>query len=157
MTSLALDLRRVAARYPTGVAVLAGLVTDEPTGMAANSFTSVSLDPPIVSVCVAHTSTTWPRLRIAPRIGINVLGATQQGLSVQFSSRSGDRFAGVSWRATPAGCVRLPGAAAWFECSIEREVCAGDHDIVLFRVHDIDATADVAPLVFHDSRYRRLA
>lgn len=157
MTAVELDLRRVLARYPTGVAVLAGIVVGEPTGMAANSFTSVSLDPPLVSVSVAHTSRTWPSLRISPRVGISVLGATQQGLSMQFSSRSGDRFAGVSWRATPHGSILLTGAAAWFECSVEREVCAGDHDIVLFRVHDMQAIDEVAPLVFHDSSYRRLA
>jgi flavin reductase (DIM6/NTAB) family NADH-FMN oxidoreductase RutF len=157
MTAVDVDLRRVSARYPTGVAVLAGIVTDEPTGMAANSFTSVSLDPPLVSVCVAHASTTWPRLRIAPRIGISVLGAAQQGLSTRFSSRSVDRFTGVAWHATPVGSILLAGAAAWFECSIEREVCAGDHDIVLLRVHDMDAMDEVAPLVFQDSTYRRLA
>jgi flavin reductase (DIM6/NTAB) family NADH-FMN oxidoreductase RutF len=157
VTAVELDLRRVFARYPTGVAVLAALVDGAPVGLAANSFTSVSLEPPLASVCVAHTSTTWPRLRRAPRLGISVLGAAQQGVSRQLAARSGDRFAGLSWRATVDGSVVLTGSAAWFECSVLREVAAGDHDIVLLEVHDLAAIDEIAPLVFHDSTYRRLA
>lgn len=157
MTAVGLDLRRVFARYPTGVAALAALVDGEPTGLAANSFTSVSLEPPLVSVCVAHASTTWPRLRGAPRLGISVLSATQQHVSVQLATRAPNRFAGVPWRSTTGGAVLLTGAAAWFECSVSREVPAGDHDIVLLEIQDLAAVDEVAPLVFHDSGYRRLA
>jgi len=70
-------LRRVFGAFPTGVTALAAEVNGTPTGIAASSFTSVSLDPPIVSVCVAHSSTTWPMLRTADRLGVSVLGAHQ--------------------------------------------------------------------------------
>ena len=157
MTAVGVDLRRVFASYPTGVAALAGLVDDRPVGLAANSFTSVSLDPALVSVCVAHTSRTWPALRRSPRIGISVLGADQQEVSRRFGAPGADRFTGVEWQETADGCVLLAGAAAWFDCSIAQEVRAGDHDIVVLRVHDLGCAGDVAPLVFHASSYRKLA
>src|SRR5690606_13074244 len=74
MTTVELGLRRVYGAYPTGVTAVAGLVGGRPVGIAASSFVPVSLTPPLVSVCVAHTSTTWPLLRDLPRIGISVLG-----------------------------------------------------------------------------------
>ena len=151
-----LRLRRVLGSFPTGVTMLAALVDGEPAGLAANSFVSVSLDPPMVSVCVAHTSTTWPVLRRARRLGVSVLGADQEHAGRQLSARGVDRFAGLPVRTSPDGVVLLDGASAWLDCSIEREIPAGDHDIVLLRVHDLDADPEVAPLVFHGSRYRRL-
>jgi len=149
------ELRAVFAAFPTGVAAVAAVIGGTPTGLAANSFVSVSLEPPLVSVCIARTSTTWPALRTAAHLGISVLGDHQEAASRQLGSADGERFAGLSWRATVHGAVLLPESSAWFDCSIEREIPAGDHDIVLLRVHDLGATA-VMPLVFHGSRYRRL-
>lgn len=151
-----LRLRRVFGSFPTGVTAVAALVDGVPAGLAANSFVSVSLDPPMVSVCVAHTSTTWPTLRRAGRLGVSVLGAHQEHVGRQLSARGVDRFATLPWRTSPDGAVLLDGASAWLDCAIEREIPAGDHDIVLLRVHDLDADPQVAPLVFHGSRYRRL-
>jgi len=156
MTTVELELRRVYGAYPQGVVAVAGLAGGRPVGIAASSFVPVSLVPPLVSVCVAHTSTTWPLLRDLPRIGISVLGAHQERVGRQLGARSGDRFSGVAWRSTADGCVFIEGAAAWFDCAIEQQVRSGDHDIVVFRVHDLDASADVAPLVFHAGRFRRL-
>ncbi|HTX82282.1 MAG TPA: flavin reductase family protein [Streptosporangiaceae bacterium] len=149
------QLRRVLAAFPTGVAAVAAIIDGEPAGLAANSFVSVSLDPPLVSVCIGHSSTTWPTLRTAERLGISVLGAHQESASRQLSSRDGKRFAGLRWRSTDDGAVLLHEASAWFDCSIEREIPAGDHDIVLLRVHDLGAS-EAMPLVFHGSAYRRL-
>jgi flavin reductase (DIM6/NTAB) family NADH-FMN oxidoreductase RutF len=152
-----IELRRVFAAYPTGVAAVAALVDGVPAGIAASSFVSVSLDPPLVSVCVAHTSTTWPVLRAAGRLGISVLAAHQELTSRQLSARAGERFASLSWRATDEGAVRICGASAWLDCGIERQIGAGDHDIVLLRVLDLAIAADdVPPLVFHGSTYWRL-
>lgn len=153
----AAELRRVFSTFPTGVVAMAGLVDDRPVGLAASSFVSVSLDPPLVSVCVAHTSRTWPVLRPTRRLGISVLGAHQEQAGRQLSGRSQDRFAGLSWTATGAGAVLLGGASAWLECDVEREMPAGDHDIVLLRVRELSADPRVPPLVFHASTYRRLA
>lgn len=151
------DLRRVFGAYPTGVTAVAALVNGVPAGITANSFTSVSLEPPIVSISVAHTSTTWPALRTAVRLGISVLGAHQERHGHALSERRGDRFDSVRWRATADGAVLLDGASAWLDCGIEREIRVGDHDLVLLRVHALDANPDVPPLVFHGSRYRRLS
>lgn len=152
-----LELRRVFGAFPTGVTAIAALSDGEPVGIAASSFTSVSLDPPIVSICVAHSSTTWPALRRAERLGVSVLGAHQEWVCRRLSARGGDRFAMLRWRSTCNGAVLLDGASAWLDCGIHREIPAGDHDIVLLRVYDLDAYSGVAPLVFHDSRYRRIA
>ena len=150
-------LRRVLAAFPTGVTALAALVDGVPVGMAANSFTSVSLDPPLVSVCVATTSETWPRLRRATRIGVSVLSHEQEAASRSLASRGIDRFAALSWHATEDGAILLDGASAWFDCSLDREIRAGDHEIVLLNVHGLGTDPQTPPLVFHGSRYRRLA
>ena len=150
------QLKRVFAAFPTGVAALAAVIDGEPAGLAASSFVSVSLDPPLVSVCVAHTSSTWPALRRAGRLGISVLADHQEQVSRQLSSRSAGRFAGLDWRATADGAVMLSEASAWFDCSLEQEIPAGDHEIALLRVHDLGAS-EVMPLVFHGSSYRQLA
>ena len=122
------NLRRVFSAYPTGVAAVAALVADRPAGLAANSFVSVSLNPPLAAICIAHTSTTWPTLRTAARLGISVRGAHQEAAGRQLSARSGDRFAEVGWQATGQGAVLLRGATA----------------------------SDTLPLVFHGSSFRQL-
>jgi flavin reductase (DIM6/NTAB) family NADH-FMN oxidoreductase RutF len=151
------DLRRVFGAFPTGVTAVAALVDGVPTGITANSFTSVSLEPPIVSVSVAHTSTTWPALRTAARLGISVLGSHQERHGRSLSERRGDRFDSLRWRATADGAVMLEGASAWLDCSIEREIRVGDHDLVLLQVHALDSDPAVPPLIFHASRYRSLS
>jgi flavin reductase (DIM6/NTAB) family NADH-FMN oxidoreductase RutF len=149
------ELRSVFGAFPTGVAAVAAVIGGAPAGLAASSFVPVSLDPPLVSVCIARASTTWPALCTAVRLGISVLGCHQEAVSRQLAATGGDRFTGLSWRATAHGAVLLPESSAWFDCSLEQEIPAGDHNIVLLRVHDLGATA-VMPLVFHGSTYRRL-
>jgi flavin reductase (DIM6/NTAB) family NADH-FMN oxidoreductase RutF len=148
-------LRRVFGVFPTGVAALAALVDGVPVGMAASSFTSVSLDPPLVSVCIAQTSTTWPVLSRAPRVGVSILSWTQVRHGRQLAAKHADRFAELEWRGTADGAVVLQGSAGWLDTSVEQQVRAGDHDIVVLRVHDLDAIG-TEPLVFHASRFRTL-
>jgi flavin reductase (DIM6/NTAB) family NADH-FMN oxidoreductase RutF len=133
-------------------------VGGKPVGIAVSSFTSVSLEPAMVLVCVAHASTTWPVLSKVPRLGISVLAADQEKACRQLSARTGDRFAGLDWHATDQGALILDRASAWFDCSIAQKWRAGDHDVVVLAVHDIDVDTDnaVAPLVFHASRVRAL-
>ncbi|WP_033339720.1 flavin reductase family protein [Catenuloplanes japonicus] len=150
-------LRQAYGCFPSGVTAVCALVDGVPVGLAASSFTSVSMDPPLVSVCVQHTSTTWPKLRDLDRVGVSVLGEGHDVLARQIASRTGDRFAGVTWEAARDGAVFLGGATAWLDCTVERHVPAGDHDIVLLRVRTLSADPDVAPLVFHASRFRQLA
>jgi flavin reductase (DIM6/NTAB) family NADH-FMN oxidoreductase RutF len=150
------DLRDALAAFPTGVTAVAALVNGSPVGLAANSFTSVSLDPAIVSVCIAHSSTTWPILRTADRLGVSVLGAHQERACRQLSALDGDRFTALDWRPTDDGAVLLGGTSAWLDTSIEQEIAAGDHNIVLLRVHAFGVDSAVAPLIFHGSRFRTL-
>ncbi|WP_328535802.1 flavin reductase family protein [Streptomyces sp. NBC_00344] len=150
------ELRRVFGAFPTGVTAIAALVDGAPAGLAASSFTSVSLSPPLVSVCIAHDSTTWPLLRDRPRLGVSVLGVHQEDAGRQLAARGGDRFAGLDWRATPEGAVLVGGASAWFDCGVEQHVLAGDHDIVLLRIHELDADHSVGPRIFHAGGFRGL-
>jgi flavin reductase (DIM6/NTAB) family NADH-FMN oxidoreductase RutF len=149
-------LRHVFGAFPSGVAAVAAIVDGLPVGLSASSFTSVSLDPPLVSLCIAHTSTTWPSLGAVPRLGISILSAAQERAGRQLAGRHGDRFAELAWRVTESGAVLLDGAGGWLETSVEQQVRAGDHDIVVLRVHDLDADHGISPLVFHASRFRRL-
>jgi flavin reductase (DIM6/NTAB) family NADH-FMN oxidoreductase RutF len=149
-------MRTVLGGFPTGVTALAAMHRSKPIGLAASSFTSVSLDPPLVSVCIGRSSTTWPLLSSCPRIGVSVLGADHGPACRQLSARGIDRFSGLDWRASDGGAVFLADVSAWLECSVDRQIDVGDHDIVVLRVHDLALLAHVAPLVFHGSRFTRL-
>jgi flavin reductase (DIM6/NTAB) family NADH-FMN oxidoreductase RutF len=149
-------LREVFGAFPTGVTAVAAEADGRPIGLAASSFTSVSLDPPLVSICVAHTSTTWPALRPAARLGVNVLGAHQQLACRRLAGPAAHRFDDLAWRATAAGAIAIEGVSAWLECGIEQEIRAGDHDIVVLGVHDVAVDHDIAPIVFHGRRFREL-
>jgi len=157
MTADPVLLRRAFGCFPAGVTAVCAMVDGEPVGMAASSFTSVSLAPPLVSVCIQESSATWPRLRGRPRLGISVLAEGHDEVCVRLSRKIGDRFAGVAWDRAPGGGVFVHGATAWLECSLYAEVPAGDHAVALLQVHGLRADPDAAPLVFHGSRFRRLA
>lgn len=150
-------LRSVLGCFPSGVTAICAQVDGVPVGIAASSFTSVSLAPPLVSVCVQNSSQTWPTLRGAPRIGLSVLAAGQDGACRSLSSQTGDRFADVAWFDTADGAIFVDGAAALLDCTVHSEVPAGDHAIVLLEINQVFADHEAAPLVFHGSRFRRLA
>ncbi|WP_214413025.1 flavin reductase family protein [Sphaerisporangium fuscum] len=148
--------RNVLGRFATGVVAITALdAAGRPCGLAANSFTSVSLDPPLVAFCVAHTSTSWPRLRSAARLCVNVLSEDHEQVCRQLASKGGDKFAGLAWDLSPGGSPVIEGAIAWIDCSVEAEHPAGDHLIVVARVHDLDGHADHGPLVFFRGSYGR--
>jgi len=150
-------LRSAFAAFPSGVTAIAGMLDGSPVGLAASSFTSVSLEPPLVSVCMAHSSTTWPALRRAPSIGVSVLAAGHGDIARAMSAKQGDRFAGLDWHADDAGAIFVGGSALWLTCTLESELPAGDHDIALLRIHKLEVFPNVAPLIFHGSTYRQLA
>jgi flavin reductase (DIM6/NTAB) family NADH-FMN oxidoreductase RutF len=149
------ELRAAYACFPSGVAALCALDSGQPVGIAASSFTPVSIDPPLVSVCVQKTSTTWPRLRRMLRLGVSVLADHQDEICRALAGK-GDRFRQVEWQQTGQGTVLVNDATAWFDCSIYREIEAGDHLLVLLEVHAMLADRQRQPLVFHHSRLRRL-
>ncbi|WP_229070151.1 flavin reductase family protein [Actinoplanes sp. DH11] len=150
------ELRYAFAGFATGVTLVAALVDGRPTGMLANSFTSVSLDPPLAALSFARSSTTWPALRRAPQWGISVLGEHHRADLAALSRPAGVRFDGVTWNATDHGAVFADRPAAAFRVTVETEVDAGDHVLTLLRVHALHRSADAAPLVFHGNGLHRL-
>ncbi|SEO98146.1 flavin reductase family protein [Amycolatopsis saalfeldensis] len=151
------QLRQAYGCFPSGVTAVCALEDGVPVGIAASSFTPVSMDPPLVSLCVQNTSATWPRLRPLPRLGVSVLGQDQNAAARRLAAKDGDRFAELGLTRTDDGGVLVHGAVAWLDCSVHAEVPAGDHAIVLLWVHALRASPEDAPLVFHGSRFRRLA
>ncbi|MFE4080319.1 flavin reductase family protein [Paenarthrobacter sp. YIM B13468] len=149
-------LRRAFSAFPTGVVGIGALVDEKPVGMAVNSFTSISLEPALVAVSVARTSSTWPILAAAPQLGLSILGSEHQALCRQLSSRSPDRFADASWHATEGGAVLIENAALWLECGVHSVLDGGDHEIILLNVLGAEFFPEVEPLVFHQSAFRGL-
>jgi flavin reductase (DIM6/NTAB) family NADH-FMN oxidoreductase RutF len=150
------DFRRVLGSFATGVTVITANTPDGPTGMAANSVTSVSLDPPLVLFCPAKASQTWPELRAAGRFCINVMAGHHEEVTRQFARKGADRFAGVAYTDRETGPA-LDDAVAWIECSLRDEHEAGDHTIVVANVLAIEAADDGEPLVFFRGRYGTFA
>nr|MDT0659531.1 flavin reductase family protein [Micromonospora sp. DSM 115978] len=147
-------LRRALGLFPSGVTAFCSLVDGEPMGMAASSFTSVSLEPPLVSVCVAHTSTTWERLAEQGRFGLSVLSSEHASVARMLSTRSQNRFADIDWVASAGGAVFIENAPLWLECVPYREIEAGDHVIVVLRVAALSMSPETDPIVFHRSNFR---
>lgn len=156
------EFRRVLGSFATGVAVVTAppaTTGGSPAGFACQSFTSLSLAPPLVAFMVGRTSSTWPRIARAGVFCVNVLGADQGELCRAFAVSGADKFAGVAYDAAPvSGSPRLTGAVAWIDCAIHAVHTGGDHLIVVGRV-DALGTADdpPAPLLFHRGRFTRLA
>jgi flavin reductase (DIM6/NTAB) family NADH-FMN oxidoreductase RutF len=150
-------LRRAYGCFPSGVTAVCAMLDGVPVGMAASSFTSVSLSPPLVSLCVQRSSRTWTKLRRCPKLGVSVLAAAHDTACRSLSRKEGDRFAGVEWEPTEAGAVFVHGATAWLDCTVDAELLAGDHAIVLLRIHGLRAEPETTPLIFHGSRFRTLA
>jgi len=143
------DLRRTCAAWPTGIAVVTSTSSGgEPVGLAVNSFTSLSLDPPLVLFCAALTSTTWPHIRDAGRFAVNVLAADQHQVAQAFARSGGDKFADLDW-ADRDGLPELTGIAAGLRCSLATVHPGGDHEIAVGRVEAVDSRGH-KPLVFHE-------
>lgn len=150
------SLREAFGHFPTGVIAIAAEVDGIRVGLAASTFVPVSLDPPLVSFCVQNSSTTWPRLKDLPYLGISVLGESHDEAARTLAAKTGDRFAGLETASTDRGAVFIHGTSVWLESSIEQSIPAGDHVIVVLRVSGITVHPDVAPIVFHRSTFRRL-
>lgn len=150
--------RRVLGNFATGVTVVTappGEGETSPAGFACQSFSSLSLDPPLVAFMVGRTSATWPRIARAGVFCVNVLGAEQAELCRAFAVSGADKFAGVTYDAAPvSGSPRLAGTLAWIDCAIHAVHTGGDHLIVVGRVNDLGASdTDEPPLLFHKGRF----
>lgn len=134
-------LRDAFGAFMTGVTVTTTKDEDgAPRGFTANSFTSVSLDPPLLLVCLSKTSSNLAAFRGAEGFAVNVLAETQQEIANTFASKVAERFATIDWRDGPLGAPLIDGSAAWFDCSLRDAIDAGDHVILLGEVKAFDAT-----------------
>ena len=148
-------LRQAFGVFPSGVVAVAAEIDAELVGLAASSFTSVSLSPPLVSFSIAKASKTWPALRRAAHLGITVLAEHQDVVCRKLAGPVQDRFTDLAVDRTADGALLLEEGLAHFECTIYREVEAGDHVLVLLQLHSVGHAAG-QPLVFHRSGFTRL-
>jgi flavin reductase (DIM6/NTAB) family NADH-FMN oxidoreductase RutF/DNA-binding IclR family transcriptional regulator len=150
--------RNVLGHFPTGVVVVTAMTTSGPVGMAVGSFTSVSLDPPMVAFLPDRKSSTFPQIREAGRFCVNVLADDQSDLCRQFAIKGADKYAGVAW--TPSevtGSPRLSEAVAWIDCDMSAVHDAGDHFIVVGDVQALGVSAGRDPLLFFQGGYGRFS
>jgi flavin reductase (DIM6/NTAB) family NADH-FMN oxidoreductase RutF/DNA-binding IclR family transcriptional regulator len=150
--------RRVLGQYPTGVCVVTATESDgRRAGFVVGSFSSVSLDPPLVAFFPDKGSTSWPRIRNAGKFCVNILSAEQEDVCRSFAVRKEDKFAGIACREAESGSPIIEGAVAWIDCDLESVTEAGDHYIVLGRVRSMDVQGTSLPLLFFQGGYGRFA
>jgi flavin reductase (DIM6/NTAB) family NADH-FMN oxidoreductase RutF/DNA-binding IclR family transcriptional regulator len=150
--------RTVLGHFPTGVAVVTGIDAEgNPAGMAVGSFSSVSLDPPLVAFMPDKSSSSWPKFRESGSFCVNILGAEQESICRAFAMRGGDKFAELSWRPAGSGAPVLDGVLAWIDCDTDVIHEAGDHYIVIGRVRELEIGTPALPLVFFQGGYGRFS
>jgi flavin reductase (DIM6/NTAB) family NADH-FMN oxidoreductase RutF len=151
------EFRRACGRFPTGVTIASVMDSGgTPHGLTVSSFTSVSLEPPLILICLGHRVTMIETFRAASYFGINVLSDAQQDLSERFARKGHDRFNGVGWYPGRFGVPLIEGVLAAIECQVHDRFLSGDHDILVGLMLRADV-AEGSPLVHFASRYRRLA
>jgi flavin reductase (DIM6/NTAB) family NADH-FMN oxidoreductase RutF len=159
MTVSAIDpyeFRQLLGHFATGVTILTTTtVGEQPLGMTANSLSSVSLNPPLISVCVDREADMHPVILQASEFVVNVLASDQEVLARRFSDKHEDRFDGVGYSLSPEGLILLDGALAHVVCQREATYPAGDHTIVLGRVVG-GTTHEGHPLLYYRGGYAAL-
>jgi flavin reductase (DIM6/NTAB) family NADH-FMN oxidoreductase RutF len=150
-------LRDALGSFATGVTVVTCLdPNDRPCGLTVNSFTSVSLDPPLLLVCIAKPARCAAPLVEAPHFAVNVLQTGQQPASIRFSTRDEDRFGATPWSTGETGAPLLMDSLGVFECARHAVHDGGDHHILIGKVVRASFDAAMDPLLFFRGRYRRL-
>ena len=152
----AAHFRTVLGHFPTGVTVITAMGDDGPAGLAVGSFFSVSLDPPLVGFCPNKASSSWPAIRSGGVFCVNILAEDQEDLCRVFAAKGGDKFAGIGWHPTSTGSPRLNDVLAWIDCEIDAVHDAGDHEVCVGRVKELDVERQhEGPLVFFRGGYGR--
>jgi flavin reductase (DIM6/NTAB) family NADH-FMN oxidoreductase RutF/DNA-binding IclR family transcriptional regulator len=150
--------RRVLGQYPTGVCVVTATEPDGGrAGFVVGSFSSVSLNPPLVAFFPDKGSTSWPRIHGVGKFCVNILSAEQEEVCRNFAMRKEDKFAGIAHREAESGAPIIDGVVAWIDCDLESVTEAGDHYIVLGRVRRLDVESTSLPLLFFQGGYGRFA
>jgi 3-hydroxy-9,10-secoandrosta-1,3,5(10)-triene-9,17-dione monooxygenase reductase component len=149
--------RDVLGTFASGITVITTVSNGEPIGMTCQSFSSVSLDPPLVLFVPARSSRAWPVIQRTGRFCVNVLSSDQEHISGQMATKGADKFAGIGWRpAEVTGSPVIDGALAHLDCTIHTVHEGGDHYVVIGRVEHLETTDqdDVSPLLYFRGRYR---
>ena len=152
------QFRTVLGHFLSGVTVISAIdpETKRPVGMAVGSFTSVSLDPPLVAFLPSHTASARAAIKASGSFCVNMLASDQESVSRVFSSKVDDRFVGLGWTPTSnTGSPRLDGALAWIDCHIDAIHEAGDHLIVVGAVAALGASSEGSPLAYYRGGYGR--
>ncbi len=156
MTQVTIDpalFRQVLGSYPTGVCVISALDGDEPVAMVVGTFTSVSLDPPLVGFLPDKGSTSWPRIAAAGHFCVNVLASDQQDISRQMAGKGSEKFIGVDFTISQHRLPIIGNAIACIECSLHSVTDAGDHWFVLGDVLRLETTREGDPMLFYRGKY----
>lgn len=154
----AADFRKVLGHYPTGVCAVTSIQPDgAPVGMTVGSFTSVSLDPPLVAFFPDRKSSTWPKIERAGRFCVNVLASSQQDYCRILATKAENKFELIAYRLSRSGLPILDGVIAWVDCRIYSIQEAGDHFIVVGRVMELDIGEADGPLLFFQGGYGNFA
>lgn len=150
--------RETLGHYPTGVAVVTAISDDgNPAGMIVGTFTSVSMDPPLVAFFPTRNSGSFSYVRRAPAFCVNVLASDQEPVCRQLAAGGADKFDDIPWHPGPLGSPILADAVSWVECTFEEIREAGDHLIVLGRVHHLGVQRPTLPLLFFQGGYGRFS
>ena len=147
------EFRNVLGHFPTGVTAVTAVNNGKPVGMAIGSFTSVSLEPPLVAFLPGKESGSWQEIREAGSFCVNVMGQDQMEVCGVMASRSEDKFADVEWSPARSGSPIISGSIAYIDCDIEMVHDGGDHDIVIGRVLELEVMDSKSPLVFFQGNY----
>jgi flavin reductase (DIM6/NTAB) family NADH-FMN oxidoreductase RutF len=148
------EFKAAMAAFGSGVTVITTVdAAGEPFGLTATAFSSVSKNPPLCLVCVAHSAEGYPVIRDVGRFAVNILARSQEDSSARFATHGIDKFAGVAWtRGGETGCPLLMGALASIECVVTATIPAGDHDVFLGAIQSI-RVENGEPLVYFRGRY----
>lgn len=149
--------RDVLGHFPTGVTAVTAVNEGRPVGMAIGSFTSVSLDPPLVAFLPTKDSSSWGDIRAAGSFCVNIMAQDQMATCGVMASRADDKFADVEWRPGPTGAPIIEGSIAYIDCTIEAVHDGGDHDIVVGRVVELEVLDAKDPLLFWKGGYGTFA
>ncbi len=153
-----MEYRKTLGTYPTGVVIISGNTPDGPVGLAIGSFTSVSLDPPLVGFLPGKGSTTWPKVEATGKFCVNILADDQMAVCRAFSARDGDKYASCPWRTEATGSPVLEGVLSWIDCTIDSVSDAGDHLWVMGKIEAMKVEReDVGALQFFRGTYGEFA
>lgn len=142
------EFRRAMGRFASGVTVITGMDDGDPVGFTCQAFTSVSLQPPLILFCAGHQGRSWPRIRRSGRFCVHVLGEDQVDLCERFGSSHGKRFEGLDWAVSRWGVPTLDGVLLRIHAEVADVHVAGDHDVVIGRVRQLEPVEEQRPMLF---------